>query len=233
MTPMLGNTIEESLKIKNLNLRRKKIQYLMLIFLFVFVDGGWHYPLIGIFIPLFFILMLLIAFYKGRVSCGWFCPRGSLFEIIIKKISLNHERPKIFKDIRYRRLFFLIFSCLFLFFYLATTFDQISLIKTGRFFVYYYVTVTTLGIILGILFGERTFCLICLEGTILSWLSEGKVVMEVKENCIKCGNCQKVCSLSLCIGDLVGKVERTVRNKDCLKCYQCLDSCPMHALRFK
>lgn len=227
--------LEERIRIKDLNLRRKILQHFMLIILFIFVDVGWYYPLTGVFIPIFFIFMLLLSFYKGRISCGWFCPRGSLFETIIKRISLNCKRPHIFNQAKYRQHFLIIFCCLFLFFYFATTFGKKGLVYMGEFFVYYYVLITILGIILGILFGARTYCLICPTGTIQSWFSEGKVVLEIGENCINCKHCEEVCGLSLSKGKpkIIEIGERTVKNKDCLKCYECLDKCPMHALRFK
>lgn len=228
-------TTEEIIKIRNLNRRRKIIQHFMLIPLFIFVDVGWYYPLVGIFIPIFFIFMLLLSFYKGRVSCGWFCPRGSLFETIVKKISLNYPRPPIFSQAKYRQYFFIIFCCLFLFLYFATVFEENELVYTGKFFVCYYVSITLLGILLGILFGARTYCLICPAGTIQSWFARDKIVLEVGEDCINCRRCEDVCGLSLIKREreLIEIGKRIIKNKDCLKCYECLDKCPKHVLRFK
>jgi polyferredoxin len=225
--------LEERINIQRKTSYRKKIQFLMLLLIFIFIDIGWYYPLIGVFIPIFFIFMLVISFYKGRLCCGWLCPRGSLLEIIVKKITLRYKRPQIFKEGKYKKRFLILFFSLFTYFFFTTTYGYKGLVNLGEFFIYYYLLSTILAIVLGILFGERSYCLICPEGVLFSFFSEGKVIMDLDESCIKCGYCEEVCPLSLKIGKDTYRGKRTIENKYCIKCYLCLEKCPMHALSFK
>lgn len=64
----------------------KEIHNWIWIVLFVFCIFGLFYPLIGLLAIIFMLAPIIVAFFKGRLGCQKFCPRGSFNDVIISKI---------------------------------------------------------------------------------------------------------------------------------------------------
>jgi len=79
---------------------------------------------------------------------------------------------------------------------------------------------------------KRPFCkAICPVGLLLGWVSKipGASVLGVKENCISCVKCTKGCNIRAITHD--SKIN-VLNNQECIRCGECLSSCPKNAIWF-
>nr|WP_282706905.1 4Fe-4S binding protein [Natroniella acetigena] len=106
-----------------------------------------------------------------RVWCGFFCPRGSLYDNLIKKISFQRKIPSICKKIYFKVGFFglLVGNLLIAIYLVAGDWGQVGLV------FYRLLLVTTLiGILLGMFFKERIWCTFCPLGLLSNLLIKVK-----------------------------------------------------------
>jgi polyferredoxin len=96
-------------------------------------------------------------------------------------------------------------------------------------------TVTTLvGIILGVVYHQRSWCTFCPAGTVAKWISRGRKRPDLlvgDSQCIDCKRCSKVCPLELKAYSY--RAEGIMRDGDCMKCGMCVESCPRNALSWR
>jgi len=205
---------------------RHKKQIIIGIIFLVFLVSGWVYPLIGFFIPACMVLGLGIGAFKGRKWCDWYCPRGSFYDSLLKKLSPNREIPQYFKKIPVRVI---IFSFLLIIMTLQIIRHWPDPYEIGKFFMALLTTTTIIGIILGFIFHQRTWCYICPVGTLSNLIGRDKSSLKLNsDKCVNCELCAKACPIQLKPYDK----EKTPDNYDCLKCNSCIDACPKKALNF-
>ncbi len=208
---------------------KRKIKQIILALVFmVILIFSWHYPLLGYFIPLCMLLGLGISFRRGRKWCDWYCPRGSFYDGLISNISSKREIPVLFKNIYFRIGILIILM-------LAMTFNLINrwpyAYSIGMFFVMLITITTVLGIILALIFHQRTWCLICPIGTMANLIGRDKRSLKINSDlCVECKLCAKVCPIQIKPYRFKSQRTQIIRDGDCLKCNLCIAACPKKAL---
>jgi polyferredoxin len=211
----------------------------VLIVLFLVI--GWWYPLVGLTALICMFIPLIIAAWKGgRVWCGNFCPRGSFNDNILSSISRSLEIPDFFRTV-YFRAFFLIF----LFFNLikGTINAQGDWVKIGLVFYRIIFLTTTIAIVLGIIFHQRTWCAFCPVGSLsalivkikrkfkyvmesITYTKDKRIKVDV-DKCVECDLCAKECPMNLKPYEFTEDGNKDI---DCLHCEDCVYACPVNAL---
>jgi len=95
-----------------------------------------------------------------------------------------------------------------------------------------FITVAAMSILLtvAVIWKDRVYCnSICPVGAVLGFLSRVSLFkIEIdREDCSGCGLCGTACRAG-CIDSSSGRVD----NSRCVRCFDCLDSCPSNALAF-
>lgn len=206
--------------------RRKKIQSVMWWLLPVIIFGGLYWPYMGYLVLAMMIFFLILAGFKGRYWCGWFCPRGSFLERILGKVSRNARVPRLFKNMTFR---WVVFSILmgFMLFRLISSGGNPA--KIGFVLVTMCLITTVIAIPLGMLFKARAWCSFCPMGTLQGAIGTRKYLLGISDECTECGLCEKVCPVGTCASAF--KDVGQVRSVDCLKCPECVVKCPVNALK--
>jgi polyferredoxin len=189
--------------------------------------GGWFYPPLGFFLLLCMAGAIGIALFNGRSWCDWMCPRGSFYDLFLKKFSRNTTIPAFLRTKWFRTTILLGL--------LTALGVQVSMSwgnpeAVGLAFVTVLTVTTTAGIVLGAVFQQRAWCHICPMGTIDNWLSKGKKPLYVSEKCKDCNLCAKVCPMQLKPYEYKSGI---MSDDDCIKCNSCVAACPINALEFK
>lgn len=130
--------------------------------------GGLFYPLIGLFVPVFMITLLILSYSHGRYWCGNLCPRGSLNDHVIKRISMNKKIPDLLKSNLFRLSFLGLFMIIFSYrvYGVLTHFSGWNLLmKLGFIFATVCLITTIISLVLGIFYGSRSWCSFCPMGT--------------------------------------------------------------------
>ncbi|MCX8023306.1 MAG: 4Fe-4S binding protein [Syntrophorhabdaceae bacterium] len=221
--------MERKEELKRKKRERRIKQFIMGTVFIVLLIGGWYFSLIGYFIPLCMVAGIGMASIKGRKWCNWYCPRGSFADSYMKIISPEKRIPDFLKKtpVRVGVLLFLIGMLTYQIIRLWPDFYGI-----GRFFVILLTITTTVGIILGILLHQRSWCYICPIGTLSNWVGKNRYKLTIEpEKCIECKLCYKTCPMQLTPFEM--KHEKEMKFKgDCLKCGLCVATCPKEALKF-
>ncbi|MCX5703254.1 MAG: 4Fe-4S binding protein [Candidatus Omnitrophica bacterium] len=214
----------------DLIVKRRTRQFLSgLIFIAILVSG-WYYPLLGYFIPLCMLLGIGIGVLRGRKWCDWYCPRGSFYDGLISPISPQKRIPFLLRSIYFRIAFLSILMSLMAFNLFRRWPNPY---KMGMFFVIMITATTLLGIILALIFHQRSWCLICPIGTAVNLIGRNRYPLKIDSDlCVECKLCVKVCPVQLKPYLFKDKGIRIVKDNDCLKCGLCISVCPLKALSF-
>ena len=192
--------------------------------------AGWVFPLIGYFIPLCMLLGIGVALFRGRTWCNWLCPRGSFADAFLKMLSPGRKIPEAFRGLPLR-IGVITFLMAMLTYQIVRLWPDFYAI--GGFFVLLLSITTGVGLLLGLVWHQRTWCYICPIGTMSNWVGINRrpLAME-RESCTACGRCAKVCPMQLAPYQMKD-AESMAHRGDCLKCRLCTESCPKSALSFE
>lgn len=208
--------------------RRLKQTVLGGAFLFL-LAAGWRSPLVGYFIPLCMVLGIGIALFKGRSWCNWLCPRGSFEDAWLARLSRNRRIPRVFRTAPLR-VAVLVFLIGMLTWQLIQRWPDPYAI--GAFFVLLLTLTSAVGVVLGILFQQRTWCYICPIGSLSHWVGKNRQPLSLAaDHCGGCNLCARHCPMQLAPVEL-GEPAGMQNAGDCLKCSLCVASCPKAALTF-
>jgi ferredoxin len=106
-----------------------------------------------------------------------------------------------------------------------------SIDRIGMFFVFMLTVTTVLGIILALIFHQRSWCYACPIGTLSNWVGRGKEELGIDSKlCTECGLCYKVCPMQIEPYKFKKEKVESVADGDCLKCGLCVAACPVKAL---
>lgn len=208
--------------------RRRKRQIITASLFPIILVGGWFYPFLGYFIPFCMLLGLGSSFFWGRKWCDWLCPRGSFYDIVIKPVSPKKEIPKVLKSMSFRLGIFIFLMTVMAINLVMRWFDPE---KIGKFFVILLTFTTCLGIILALIFHQRSWCAFCPIGSMINWLGSKKLPLKIDSKlCIACQACDKACPIQIHPSKYKKEGLQTVKDNDCLKCGLCILACPQKAL---
>jgi polyferredoxin len=215
--------IKEAKKIRNIK------QYILGSIFVILLAAGWYLPLIGYFIPLCMVAGVGMATVRGRQWCNWYCPRGSFADTYLKLISPGKKIPALLRTTAFR-LGVLAFLMLMLTIQIVRLWPDGFAI--GGFFIVLLTVTTIIGIILSIVYHQRSWCSICPIGSLSSWVGKNKHQLKIdSESCIRCKACAKTCPMGLAPVEMKESVEMCYKG-DCLKCGLCIATCPKDALSF-
>ncbi|MBM4273984.1 MAG: 4Fe-4S binding protein [Deltaproteobacteria bacterium] len=192
--------------------------------------AGWLYPLMGYFIPVCMVLGIGLAIFRGRSWCDWLCPRGSFEDALLARISPHRPIPQVFRaaPLRVGVLAFLM------------TVLTIQIIRLwpdpwaiGGFFILLLSITTVVGVALGLIFHQRTWCYICPIATMSNWVGKNqRPLLMTVERCTGCNLCARACPMQL--SPVALKEQSSMAHRgDCLKCSLCVGNCPTAALTFQ
>lgn len=204
----------------------KKYAYLLLLLFLTLSLFDMRFAIIAIVCMIAPLVFAISG--KGRYWCGNFCPRGNFYDNILVKISPNKKVPKFFKSTTFR-LFMVVFILFNFSFGVYKNWG--NLFGIGMVFYRIIAITTILGIILGLLYNQRSWCNFCPMGTLSSLITKfrgRKIHLSVEESCVSCGLCTKVCPMGISAKDYKGNI---VNNSDCLFCKQCIYKCPKHCIK--
>ncbi len=196
----------------------------------IILAAGWLYPLIGFFIPACMLLGIGLAAFQGRKWCDWLCPRGSFEDALLARLSPQRRIPQVFRStpLRLGVLAFLLGM---------VTFQVIRLWPDpwaiGGSFVLLLSVTTGVGVLLGVIFHQRSWCYLCPIGTISHWVGRNRRPLRLAlDKCIGCQLCAWKCPMQL--APVALKQEASMAHRgDCLKCNLCVTGCPTAALAFQ
>jgi ferredoxin len=183
---------------------------------------------------LWFLALIPITYFLGRVWCGWVCHLGALQELLHFPAKFNFlasaKAQKIMRSIRW-----VVFLALVVQLLITKTihWDQIDPFKAAyNLMASSWVSWVLLGIILlTSVFMYRPFCkTVCPVGLVLGWISKipGTAALRTKKECIGCKLCSTACKMhALTYNNKV----ITLYKQDCLACGECLEACKMKALK--
>ncbi|RJQ64943.1 MAG: 4Fe-4S binding protein [Desulfobacteraceae bacterium] len=206
----------------------RRWQPLLGFILVLLLVDGWFFPPLGYFMIFCTVMAMGIGIVKGRHWCDWLCPRGSFWDWFLSRVSRNVKVPRVFRSVPFRLLWLgLLMTVL--------TINLIPVWKDfylmGKPFVMLLTVTTLVGLILGVIYHPRIWCMFCPMGTMANWLGRGKMSLIVDEKCSNCGACEKVCRMQIYAGSY--REVGVATHGDCLKCYYCVEKCPAKALEFK
>ena len=180
-------------------------------------EQGLGAPLIVGLIGLLIILILTFVF--GRFFCGYFCPVGTIQEIVYH-VQVQKVIP------RQKKMFMLVRAVFFIFFLLMSFLFSTSVIAWFGIRDFFYLSLTPgafvfIIILLISIILYRPFCrLVCPYGAILA-LGVWKCKLKLKrtESCINCKKCEKACPTD--------EAKRNDGKMECYLCGRCTDVCPV------
>lgn len=196
-----------------------------------FLAIGLFYPAVGVVAIVCMLAPVAIAPFLGRSWCGNYCPRGSFWDNVIAKISPKKPIPPFFRSKGFRAFMVAFIMTMFT---VQTYFAWGDLAAMGRVFVNLILVTTIVGIILGVLYHQRTWCAFCPMGTLAAALSSRKKPLKpltVAPSCAGCNACARACPLQLTPAS--ARKAGIFTHPDCLKCSRCVAKCPKKALEFR
>jgi NAD-dependent dihydropyrimidine dehydrogenase PreA subunit len=150
------------------------------------------------------------------------------FDVLIKPISPKKEIPKFFKGLPLR-IGFLSFLILMMTWQIIKRWPDPY--KIGMFFVMLLTVTTILGIILALIFHQRSWCCFCPIGSMADWVGKRKYPLKIDSKlCTECRLCYKVCPIQVAPFKFKKVGMEAVKDGDCLKCKLCVSACPKNAL---
>lgn len=198
-------------------------KYSYLVLLSYLIIGFFIWPQVGIIALVCMLAPIIVAVKHGRKWCGWYCPRGSLWDNVFTKINNNKKIPKWAQN-KYFRIF--IVGLIFTVFFYQMYFAWGDLGKIGLVFLQIIFITSIVGAVLGLVYNPRTWCSFCPMGSIAAWVSPRKI-RKINNECIECKKCAKVCPMQVITEVKKGAI---IEDKDCLQCDNCIETCPQNAI---
>lgn len=171
-----------------------------------------------IFIIVFFVLAI-----GGRWACSTICPLGIIEELIFK-IPFPKKFTELIYEKHLRKVKYVIFIALLI---LVPTLFLPNRENWNTMFLFLKLFGFTTVFLLS-LFIYRPFCkYFCPFGVFLGFFNKlSPLRYQIDASCNKCGLCKRKCKMGLVPFE-------SPNNMECIRCGQCLYTCPRKALKKK
>lgn len=193
---------------------------------------GWKYPALGYVVVAAMLGGLISGPLAGRWFCGNLCPRGGFLERVVSKISPDRPAPAWLVSSKVRAGVILF---LFTMVFVNGSRNPSSWEHWGVVFWLICLVTTVAGLVLAAIWNPRTWCAICPMGTMQN-LAGGKLYTLVLDpaKCKECHLCEKRCPMKFKIIEppFKDRAPQVLEFRDCIKCGECILSCPAKALTF-
>lgn len=204
---------------------RRTVQWILAPVVLLTIALGWKYPLLGFTVPLVMVTGMVGGFFRGRWVCGHLCPRGGFFDRMIAPIAPRRPIPPQLRRMPFR---WGVFAALMGFMIWRISADPASWEHWGRVFWSMCALTTGVGVVGALTIHPRTWCAFCPVGTFQNAVGGGKGALQIAPSCRGCRQCEKACPMALPI--VKHKPAGHLRDRDCLKCPECIAACPVKAL---
>lgn len=208
-------------------LNRKHIQQWLALLVPLVIVGGHFWPYFGFIAIAMLALMVVLALFRGRYYCGWFCAMGAFHERVLSLVSLKQPMLPVFKQAWFKWIMFVLMMGLLSSRLILSGGDPARIAAT---FVMMWTLATGLAIALGLVWKPRSWCSICPMGTFQGLISQRTYQLQVGEACRECGLCREACPIETYAG--ASRAEGVVASRDCMRCGNCVVTCPQRALSF-
>lgn len=189
------------------------------------IIGGYFWPYLGYIAIGLMLVMMITTVFKGRLYCGWICAMGAFHERWLARISLKKKMLPVFKARWFRWLLFGLMMSLLAFRLITSGGDPEQI---GATFVMMWTVSTGLAVMIGLIWKPRSWCSICPMATFQGAVSPCNNLLQVAPSCKQCGLCKKSCPIETYAGSY--KLQGYVDSSECMRCYNCVESCPARAL---
>ena len=152
------------------------------VLLIAYIVIGFFFPAAGLAAILCMSAPVIISFFKGRLWCGKFCPRGLFLNLLPRRRAFS--LPGVIRNRYFRFGFFIVLMGAFA---IQLSFTDGSLNGIGTVFHRMVVITTVAAVIGGMLFGKRTWCTVCPMGTLAHYVAP--VSNNQKQKKPSCGIC--------------------------------------------
>lgn len=181
---------------------------------------------------IWFLALIPITYFFGRVWCGWVCHLGAFQEFLYR-----HNHPKLLKSETVQKILktaqYVLFAVLMiqLFITKSNIFIHYDPFKVAFNMASFHLLGWILlgGLLLVSLFLYRPFCRgVCPVGLVLGWVTKLPYASKLRtqESCTACGVCSRSCN-----SQAVGK-KATFHSQLCILCGDCLDKCKSETIFF-
>ncbi|WP_346861412.1 4Fe-4S binding protein [uncultured Draconibacterium sp.] len=185
---------------------------------------------------LWFLGLIPLTYFFGKVWCGWVCHLGALQEFIFRPGLLNvlqtRKSQLVLKWIRIATLVILLVQIITTRTNIFIHYDPFKVafnLFSANVLGYVLVTIMLISSVLI----YRPFCrAFCPVGLILGWVSRipGASKLNKNESCIDCKSCSNTCRHNAMTYE---NKKSSLDNEDCILCGDCLDSCKFSSLEIK
>src|SRR3989339_599041 len=182
---------------------------------------------------IWFLSLIPLTYYFGKIWCGWLCHLGALQEFLFAgsrfRILTSLKAQTILRRIRLAVLILFFVQTAITMSYLWGHYDPFKSIYNLR---THNIAGFSLVIILLIssLLIYRPFCrAICPVGLVLGWVTliPGARKLTKSETCVNCKICSNLCKTNAIVYE---KSEVSLNIQDCIMCGECFGSCKKQSL---
>ncbi len=206
--------------------RRNLRQWILLIPSLVVLALGWKYPLLGFWVMVVMMVGILGGIVKGRWVCGNLCPRGSIFDRLLGDFSRNRPMPAVIRRFGLR---WILWPAMFGFMIWYLSLDVTNINQWGRAMWIMCAVTTTIGLVFGLVYNARMWCVICPIGNLAYATGGSKSALSICESqCRHCTTCEKKCPMQVQVTDY--RKEGLIVDSRCIQCGVCSDYCPVRAI---
>lgn len=180
-----------------------------------------------------FIGLIPLTYFFGKIWCGWLCHLGGLQELLFKSPNLDILKSRKAQDIlRYTRIAMLVILVVQLLITKTNIYIHYDPFKVA--FNLFSANITGYVLLAVLLLSSvliyRPFCrAFCPVGLILGWVAliPGARKLSKHDTCVDCVSCSKSCQSKAMTYE---NKQSQLNTQDCILCGDCISSCKKKSL---